>query len=191
MYKNSNYFDKVIFHELGHWISAKNLGFTTGEIFIRIEASGPDQKNWGHKAYSYSEFPVDYSDNEMAWIKKRLVVLSSGVAAQVGIDQRERDAIFEKDAPKDDQRLNDISRQLILLESPNSVNASVREIEDIRENAWQHALKIIHGHNLEISHLADRIKKKVILTWNDYRIELSEIEDWLSEISEINSLMSS
>lgn len=90
-YINSQFKERrnsLIKHELGHWLTARHLGFDVGGITLRIDLAIDRRSNkpfFGHHGTAHIDPTPIFKDlNEVeTYLINRLTVLYAGVAAQV------------------------------------------------------------------------------------------------------------
>lgn len=71
---------RVIHHELGHWLMARELGFTAGQIFLkRINGKASGYA----KVYPRAAIRLDSAELVESYLENRIMVLLSGVIAEI------------------------------------------------------------------------------------------------------------
>lgn len=87
--------DRVIHHELGHWLMAREMGFTAGKIFLKRIGG----KASGHaKVYPRASTRLSTAEAVDDYLTKRIMVLFAGVIVEVEWYRK----TFVKDLDEDD-----------------------------------------------------------------------------------------
>ncbi len=162
MILDERYKEKVIRHELGHWFVAQKLGFSTGDIEIKIIVSGQSNQ-YSHSASSHINLCPSLTSIEQItdYLIKRGSVLYAGTAFQSKIDKRNIMAILESDGAYDNCQLTELCFLWRGITFPNDTGLKNElkqrrvftdecckkacEIHDANEALINNAVKHIHG----------------------------------------------
>lgn len=117
---------QLAYHEAGHWIVAKLLGFVVGDIALTVHGEQLDKKKYHfHGSGSSHVFPgaslASMKDVD-EYIIKRMAILIAGVGAQKRTDSRDTDTIWKEHAMDDHGKLNQLFFVLRGIRYPGQVS---------------------------------------------------------------------
>jgi len=173
----------LIYHELGHWVVARELGFEVGKI--EVQHSYPRFK--GSSEVFLNPTICDIFSVAI-YIKHRVSVLLAGVASQTVFndessisDENIKNNLSEYD--KTDQiKINELLTILVSIEH-GSVEPKNKEFFEnkIRRECWEKVIQIIKKEKGMIEYLSVKICNKLKNPNGYYTIPLNELESWVYE----------
>lgn len=184
---------RVIHHELGHWMMAREMGFSVGQIFIKRMHS----KASGHaKAYPRAQSRLDTAESVDGYLSNRIKVLLAGTIVEIewykrtfgqNLVQEDFDRIYENGVI-DHSGVNDKAKaEELLVVLAGIRNERTARYDDLTTQIRTHFVELYHeaeqiaGRFLEkLFVLAELVSKEpwqglMLVVTNERLAELSEI----------------
>lgn len=158
---------EIIQHEVGHWIAAKELGFTAGEIEINVVRSTSGIEAWGYSNVRLF-FPALSHEAAHDLIKKRAICLAAGVCAQI-LEQELSDweqiqPLFDSNGRNDFEKIKEYLYILANLKSDPPINSQNEQdiiTRELRE-VWSDTSSLVENNKSRILHLSKTISGSII-----------------------------
>ena len=177
-----DYKNQIIRHELGHWTTAKSLGFSVGDIMINVSSD----RRGGHHASSRI-FPMHSFENLNSlvdYLENRIAILYAGFHSQISrIDDTQKehiDSIRDIDCSDDNSKIRELS--IILRGIIHCGNLTTDNEEEqtlaILEKSDELSKKIFEENISIIAMMAPKISRKIIQPSEPYTILYSDLNSW-------------
>lgn len=186
---------RVIHHELGHWLMAREMGFSVGQIFIKLMHG----KASGHaKAFPRAQSRLDTAESVDGYLSNRIKVLLAGTIVEIewykktfeqSFDQDDFDRIYENGVI-DHSGVNDKSKaEELLVVMAGIRNERTARYDDLTTQIRTHFVELYHeaeqiagGFLEKLFVLAELVSKEpwqgyMLVVPNERLTELSEIAD--------------
>ncbi|EJL7016487.1 hypothetical protein NMT49_003429 [Vibrio cholerae] len=176
-----SYKKRVIYHEVGHWLVAKTLGFGVGSIKIRVDANS---RGFGHAGSSHVDIHPSLNNvNDVEkYLLDRLSILWGGIASQTVVDKRDWEKILSTDAESDYNKTRELAYILRGLRYPsaNTAEMELEQIDQITDETYQIAVSIINNNEKAWNNIAKNITSVVAKRNHDYEFTREQLIQWMS-----------
>lgn len=185
---------KLLKHELGHWLSAKELDFGVGDIEITIRCTGPNsyQPLGSTMIYPPCESLTNLEQVE-TYLISRITVLVSGVISEFykngRLEVEKANSALDFSADTDNIKI----KELLSIARPIRFNGDY-DLEDfsgqlttIYSECWGKSEAIIKRQVELIKYLSDELSKIIIMSNTNYTIKASEINKLIQEHEEVSA----
>lgn len=182
------YKEDVIRHELGHWLTARELGFGVGSIEINILQN---RIGLGHEGVAtilpcHRIEEIECLNN---YVKNRIAILFSGVLSQVmAKDEAEVNSdlvegLLASDGADDNSKIIELCHILrgSLYKDNMSAENELEQRNEIMNACWEIACSTLKKNKKLIGFLVDKICSEVIQSNKKYTFDKSQIESWISD----------
>jgi hypothetical protein len=183
------------YHEAGHWVVARQLGFETGEIKIEIQQRG---KDFGHSgsARIVPRLQIDsIKDSIEKYLRNRIAVLFAGVIAQMKFIEKykkneETSKMLLGSHGADDHKI--IKELLCILRGLLHCNEEPyldKDKEEEKQNlqlhteCWELSCRIVGEHRDAITILAKKMEEEIQDVNKPYPFSNNDLIGWLSKSS--------
>lgn len=177
---DEQYKEKVIRHELGHWLVAQKLGFATGDIIIKIMID--THGRYYHQCSSYMDLNPSLNNIKdiCNYIFKRASVLFAGTAFQGISDLRETHTILASDGSDDNSKINEIIFlwRGIKYSNDTSYCNELEQRNILIDKCWSKAMEIYEEHAASVDIAVEVISLKIQKFHTKYvmkKVELLEL----------------
>lgn len=185
---------RVIHHELGHWMMAREMGFSVGQIFIKRMHG----KASGHaKAFPRAQSRLDTAESVDGYLSNRIKVLLAGTIVEIewykkafgkNLIQEDFDSIYENGV-MDHSGVNDKAKaEELLVVLAGIRNERTARYDDLTKQIRTHFVELYHEAEQlaesfleELFVLAELVSKE---PWQSYGM-LVVTNERLTELSEI------
>lgn len=180
------YKEKVIRHEIGHWLSARELGFEVGDINLNILEN---QVGFGHEGSATIKpcHNIEGIEDLKIYVENRIAILLSGVLSQVmSEDETEVNSsmveeLLDSDGADDNSKIIELSHILrgsIYKGDMNSDN-EIEQLAEIMEICWKKSCDVLSKKKELIDYLLNQISIEITSTNKEYTFNNSKIEEWI------------
>ncbi|EJV5744102.1 TPA: hypothetical protein ACVOYP_004555 [Vibrio alginolyticus] len=184
MILDRKYKEKVIRHELGHWFVAQKLGFSAGDITIKIIVSSQGGQ-YSHKASSHINLcPSLTSIEKIAdYLIKRGSVLYAGTAFQSVVDKRNTQDILESNGADDNRQLTELCFIWRGITFPNDTESKheLKQRHMFAEKCWKKVGEIYDSNEVSIDAAVNYIDSIIRVPNKKYTIKKVDLLKLLIE----------
>lgn len=174
--------NNLVHHEVGHWIVARALGFEVGEIEIRISNTMLERYYASGSAHIHLHPRLDSLNSIEDYLRKRIAVKCAGVTAQMSVDTRDVDTIWENDAADDRSNCDELIFVLRGIRFPedNNADSEISQKRSIYSEVCDLAKLTIENNVEDFKAVVSYILQKVRSTNISYRFSCEELNNMLS-----------
>ncbi|HEJ9486079.1 TPA: hypothetical protein SMM93_001469 [Proteus mirabilis] len=173
---------EVVYHELGHWVVAREVGFDVGSIFIKLIDEVGYLPNHRGVSHAYPSPSLKQIEDVKRYIVDRGAVASAGVACQIhflGGDERE---VFDRFGEGDLMKIEELSLIYRGIIHPNETNTEL-EKEQRHEYiilVWETALKIIADKEDALKHAVATLSNLIKEDNVEYEFKVDDLSELFS-----------
>lgn len=177
---------KVLTHELGHWLVARHLGFSTGEIEITIhlrsENKGVREYYQDGSSMVYPAPVVKSLDDLKDYLDKRFQVLYAGIAAQTynkGMTADEIGEAMELDAGSDLRTVRELAPILRgMIYGPETTSEeSEKQCSEMLNPSWEKSLAVVTEIYPKIEWIGNKLAPRISQAGSQYAFTVEQLED--------------
>lgn len=167
---------KIGRHEAGHYVIARVLGFTTGDITILL---GPGQTHKGGAAITLVEPLRNVSDITL-YLERRIQVLYAGALAESmdfgEIDEAKSCSILESADSQDGAKAREFVLLLRSIKYPETpVESAQSELNSIGSELWTATIKLVNEHKAMIQGIGNRLADLVDVYGTTFTLTTHEL----------------
>lgn len=174
----------LAYHEAGHWIVAKHLGFKVGDISLTVQmVTGINKKSNFYGNGSSFVYPDPYFislDHVDDYLINRMAILIAGVTAQKIVDEMPLQEIWEKCGSDDNEKIKELSYILHGIRFDNNeftADQKLDQINGLTQEAGEVARSIIEKEQKNLERVADWLAAQVKKVDKQFTFSLIEIEN--------------
>ena len=173
----------IIYHELGHWILAREFNFNAGDIIIELYPTMPI--TYSGSSQIFPEPSINNLDELIDYLKNRIAILLGGVISELLLEEDKSQENFDKlvkEHGKDDNKK--IAEFLFIYSGVyfnNKFQDRKKQTELINQECHEYTFQKIKENKNYIKYLATKISTIIKKTGKEYTISKDDIENWLSE----------
>jgi len=159
------YKKEILYHELGHWIVAKEFQFRVGDIEIYFYQT---IDGYYHEASS-QVFPMPHINNIASletYLENRICILYTGVASQQLYEKRNTDVLIEEWGIDDNKKIKElmfILRGINFDKKEIRINLEKEHILQLIEKCWKKTELIINENSKIIKNMVMKQENEIIL----------------------------
>lgn len=169
-----------VYHEVGHWIVARHLGFESVSIDLELAIKGRKLQVVKGRTYILYHPSLSTLADLMKYISERAIVGLSGVNCQcilLNINIKEAIDMFGSEDYEKAQELSLIYRG-VKYPNDQSHDSELAQRNEFMTEALVSSKKIIEEMDGEIKRVSESILHKINNTEGKYCFPLSQLDEW-------------
>lgn len=184
--KSENIIKGVCYHEAGHWVAARQLGFIVGEIRITVQKNG---KLFGHSgsAKIFPRLQSNTKEDLEKYLRNRISILFSGVIAQTLCIENKCEStagnLLSSDGADDYKTINELFYILRGLCYPyENSELDSKQILQLQKECWEHSNQVVKKHEEDIAAIALKLEGRIKSMNKEYVFNCEELASWLPNL---------
>jgi ribosomal protein L20A (L18A) len=179
-----DYKKAIIYHELGHWILAREFNLNAGDIKIKLYPMSMSIGYYGSAEIS-PQPSINNLDELSNYLKNRIAVLLGGVLSELLLEENQTQETFNKltkeNGEDDNRKIVELLYIYSGISSNNKVENRKEQIKKIHQECHDYTFNKIKNNKDIIEYLANKLSDIIKKNGQEYPFSKEQLETWVDE----------